>query len=85
MAPIGSFIILLLWLMWFAMLLRWLFSFVDPGGRTAIGAFLVNITEPIYAPIRRFVPTVGILDFTPLVAMLILFILQIIFRSVWPG
>jgi YggT family protein len=85
MAPIGSFVILLLWLMWFAMLLRWLFSFVDPSGRTPIGAFLVNITEPIYAPIRRFVPTVGILDFTPLVAMLILFILQIIFRAVWPG
>ena len=85
MAPIGSLVILLLWLMIAAMLLRWLVSYIDPGGRTPIGAFLVNLTEPIYAPIRRFVPTVGILDLTPFVAMIIIFILQIIFRAVWPA
>jgi YggT family protein len=85
MAPIGSFVILLLWLMIAAMLLRWLVSYIDPGGRTPIGAFLVNLTEPIYAPIRRFVPTVGILDLTPFVAMIIIFVLQIIFRAVWPA
>jgi YggT family protein len=85
MALVGSLIILSLWLMMFAMILRWVCSFVDPAGRTVLGAFLVHITEPIYAPIRRFVPAVGIFDFSPLVAMLILFILQTIFRSVWPA
>jgi YggT family protein len=85
MALIGSLVILLLWAMIFAMILRWLFSYVDPAGRTPIGAFLVNVTEPIYAPIRRFIPTIGIFDLTPLVAMLIVYILQIIFRAVWPA
>jgi YggT family protein len=85
MALIGSLVILLMWAMIFAMILRWLFSYVDPAGRTPIGSFLVNVTEPIYAPIRRFVPAVGIFDFSPLVATLILFILQIIFRAVWPA
>ena len=42
---------------------------------------LRSITEPIVAPIRRFIPPIGMFDITPLVAIILLFALQRIVRS----
>ena len=36
---------------------------------------LQNITEPLYRPIRRILPDFGALDLSPLVVLLILYIL----------
>lgn len=85
MALIGNFVILALWLMGLAMMLRFLIRFVDPSGQSALSAFFARVTEPIYAPIRRLIPPMGIIDPSPLVAILLLFILQMIFRAVWPA
>ena len=38
--------------------------------------FLVNATEPLLGPLRRIVPTLGVFDISPLVALLILWFLQ---------
>jgi len=38
--------------------------------------FLVQITEPLLAPLRRHIPPAGGLDFTPMVALLILWLLE---------
>jgi YggT family protein len=37
---------------------------------------LNRITEPVYAPIRRMLPNFGALDLTPIVVLLILYILN---------
>jgi len=37
-----------------------------------LSIFLDKITEPILAPLRRIIPRVGMLDFTPLVAIILL-------------
>ena len=42
---------------------------------------LRSITEPIIAPLRRFIPPLGMFDITPLVAIILLFALQRIIRS----
>ncbi len=34
--------------------------------------FLMDITEPILSPLRRVIPSIGAMDLTPLIAMLIL-------------
>jgi YggT family protein len=60
---------------WLLILGRVLVSFVDPGGRTRVGAFIVAMTEPILAPVRRLIPSTGMLDFSPLVVVLILGVL----------
>jgi YggT family protein len=39
---------------------------------------LDDITEPVLAPLRRIVPTIGIFDLTPLLAIVILFTIPII-------
>ena len=60
---------------WLLILGRVLVSFVDPTGRSRIGAFVVALTEPILAPVRRLIPSTGMLDFSPLVVILILGVL----------
>jgi YggT family protein len=36
----------------------------------------IQVTEPILAPIRRVLPTFGMIDFSPLVAILLLSVAQ---------
>ena len=37
---------------------------------------LIQITEPLLAPMRRFVPTVGMFDVSPMIAVVVLWLLQ---------
>lgn len=50
---------------------RVLVSWVDPQGRTEIGRLLIGFTEPLLAPIRRLLPQTGMIDFSPLILLLI--------------
>jgi YggT family protein len=38
--------------------------------------FLLQTTEPLLAPLRRVVPSTGGLDFTPMVALLVLWVVE---------
>jgi YggT family protein len=44
---------------------RALLSWFDPGFKTTIGQLLVQITEPLLAPIRRLMPNTGAIDLSP--------------------
>lgn len=61
--------------LWLAVLGRVLISWVDPTGRNAASAFLIQMTEPILAPVRRVMPRAGMFDFSPLIVILILGVL----------
>ena len=50
-------------------LLSW-FPNVDP--RNPIVEFIISITEPILAPIRAVMPRMGIIDLTPMIAIILL-------------
>jgi YggT family protein len=63
-------------IMQFAIIARAIMSWFDRGMRNPISQILVQLTEPIIAPIRRFVPQAGMIDFSPLVALLILLVLR---------
>ena len=60
----------------YALIIRVLISWVDPIGRTAVGSFLISTTEPILAPVRRVLPQTGVMDFSPLVVLIVLGILS---------
>ena len=55
-----------------AVVIRSLLSWfpVDPNNFLVV--FQVTITEPILSPLRRIVPRLDMIDFTPLVAILLL-------------
>jgi YggT family protein len=50
-------------------ILSW-FPGIDP--RNPLVEFLIGITEPILAPIRSIMPRMGMLDLTPMVAIIVL-------------
>ena len=56
---------------------RIILSYTTLGYGNRIMRFLMNVTEPLMAPLRRMVPTVGMFDISPLVAFIILWILQV--------
>jgi len=56
---------------------RIILSYTTLGYRNRVMRFLMNVTEPLLGPLRRIVPTVGMFDISPLVAFLILWILQV--------
>lgn len=58
----------------------WLFAFnvVNPRNPAVetIGRALYNLTEPVYRPIRRFLPDLGGIDISPIIVLIILYFLQ---------
>jgi YggT family protein len=44
--------------------------------------FLDRITEPLYRPIRRILPDFGGIDFSPIVVLLLIYILRILLAGV---
>ncbi len=51
---------------------RVLLSWFDPGGRGRIAAFVIQMTEPILAPVRLLLPRTGMFDLSPLIVLLVL-------------
>ena len=51
---------------------RVIMSWISPQGRDPISGLLIQITEPILSPIRRLLPSMGMFDFTPMVALILL-------------
>jgi len=51
---------------------RVLMSWLNPRFEGPVGRFLYQATEPILAPIRRILPTTGMIDFSPIVAFLLI-------------
>jgi YggT family protein len=62
----------LLVLLWLAILGRVLLSWIDPTASSAPARLLVQLTEPILAPVRRFLPQSGMFDFSPILVLLVL-------------
>lgn len=58
-------------------IIRALVSWVQPDPRNPIVQFLIRVTEPVLAPIRRRLPTTGIgIDFSPMIVILTIYFLQ---------
>lgn len=60
---------------------RILVSWVDPMRRSQVSGFLFQVTEPILAPVRRVLPQTGMIDFSPMIVILILSFIMQAFRA----
>ncbi len=53
-------------------LLRVIMSWYLPRPTNILAVILYRVTEPILAPLRRIIPRVGMFDFTPLAAIILI-------------
>ena len=67
-----NFIQLLAFFLWFMLIVRVVLSWTNPMGGGGITAFVYQMTEPFLAPIRRLLPPTSGIDWSPLIAMLLL-------------
>ena len=81
-----AFIKLILWLLTLAILARVILSFIVPlaGARphpvlVTVTTFINQITEPILGPLRRVLPSFGMFDLSPMVALLVLWGIRQVF------
>jgi YggT family protein len=84
MRPLFEVIVLVLWLYWWiliaAAVFSWLVAFdvVNVRSRAVgmIGDFLYRITEPVLRPIRNLLPNLGGLDISPVIVLLIIWLIS---------
>lgn len=63
---------------------RSLMSWISQG-RSPIEYVLIQMTEPLMAPIRRFLPAMGGIDFSAMIVILILYALNYLGMDLFPG
>lgn len=72
MVFVRNFLEILVLVVWGLVLVRVVLSWVDPTTRNSASRYVVAMTEPLLAPIRRLLPRTGMVDFSPLILMLVL-------------
>ena len=81
---------LYVWLLIAAAVLSWLVAFNVVNSRNQVvamvGDFLYRVTEPVLRPIRNMLPSLGGIDVSPVVVILIIILIKdIIVRYIYPA
>jgi YggT family protein len=71
-------------IVWFIVIVSavfsWLFAFnvINSSNQfvSQIGSMLYQLTEPMYRPIRRFMPNFNGIDLSPIIVLVIIFFIQ---------
>jgi YggT family protein len=79
-----------IWLLIAAAVLSWLIAFNVINTRNQfvamVGDFLYRVTEPVLRPIRNMLPSLGGIDISPVVLILIIILIKdIIVRYIYPN
>lgn len=75
MAVIANFVNIIITVLTYAIIIRALITWFPISPGNPLIRLLDDITEPVLAPLRRVVPRLGMLDITPIVAILLLQVL----------
>ena len=76
MATVATFINVFLTVLWLAIIGRVIVSWINVSPSNPLVAIIYQVSEPILAPIRRFLPKSGTFDFAPMVAIFLIFLVQ---------
>ncbi len=82
---VGALIKTVIWVYIIALILQAVISWVGSAQGNPVSPLVHSLTNPIVRPIRRFVPLIGMMDLSPLVAILGLNILLIITNGIFPS
>ena len=73
---VSRFIDILASALYVAILARVIVSWIAPSSENQIVAVIYQITEPVLAPLRRVLPSFGMIDLSPMAALLIIMLIQ---------
>ena len=62
----------------YVVLIRVILSWLNPNPFNPIVRFIYVVTEPVLAPVRRVLPPMGGLDFSPIVVFVVISVLTAI-------
>ncbi len=71
MGALISFVTIVVQLYSFLIIGRVLLSWINIDPYSPVAQFIIRLTEPVLAPIRNIMPQTGPLDFSPIVALLL--------------
>lgn len=71
-------------LVFWVIIVRSLMSWISQG-RNPVDYILIQLTEPLMAPVRRILPAMGGIDFSAMVVILILYMLNFLGMDFIPG
>ena len=71
-------------LVFWVIIVRSLMSWISQG-RNPVDYVLIQLTEPLMAPVRRILPAMGGIDFSAMVVILILYMLNFLGMDFIPG
>ena len=80
-----KFIDILFTLFELAVLARVLLSWFRVNPYHPVVAFLYRITEPVLRPLRNVIPSLGMIDISPIVALILIDIIRQIMRAIILG
>jgi YggT family protein len=72
---IASLLIIALWFLVIAILIRVVYSWMSPHASNPLTRFAFVVSEPVLGPVRRWLPPVSGLDLSPLVVTVVCYFL----------
>ena len=82
MVLIATLLIYVLYALIVVVLVRVGFSWVSPYPTNSVSRFTFRITEPILAPVRRWIPPMSGMDLSPLVVTLVAYFVIAALRNI---
>ena len=80
---VGDLLTTIIWVYIIALILQAIMSWVGSAHGNPVAPLVNSLTAPIVRPIRKVVPLIGMMDLSPMVAILILNILLIVVNNIF--
>ena len=80
---VGELISSVIWMYIIGLLIMAIISWIGSAQGNPVLPLINSLTAPLLAPVRKYIPPVGMMDLTPMAAMLGLYILLIIVKGVF--
>ena len=80
---LGELIKTIIWIYIFALIIQAVMSWIGSARGNPIAPLITSLTAPIVRPIRKVIPLIGMMDLSPMVAILGLNVLLIVVRSIF--
>jgi len=78
---IANIFVLFLYVLIFAIIIRSLLSWFPVDRNNELVRLLNNITEPLIEPVRRIMPRTGMIDFSAMVVIIVLYVMITVVRT----